>query len=371
MGRNKTKNGRSLNPADAFRKQQRQKEIKKNKIQKQKVRTLILQTKTSSKIQDQINEITRLEQSGDQDKKHKAKKKILQDTLAKVIELEKLKGDNLQEEDLMAIPNYIDFSQGTITLSDKPKERAFPPMPTPLMNGMPGMPFMNGLPLPPQGPSPFDLPPPPDIPLPPDPYGALEQPPVPSDEPNDFQPPLPDGPAPLAPNFQPFPPTYYNQPNPNFPFGQPMPQGLAPFGAPINPLLPVNSLLTPLPPKTVTSTTTTATPTASTITATTITSQPVLIAADEKKFIGVPSALRVKRVQSAMMPQSLTKKKARIDTVAAAIVSSYRPAVNPNAQQIVREQIQAQQQQKEQEKLEEIEDDFEKYMDEMNALGVL
>jgi hypothetical protein len=361
MGRNKTKNGRSLNPADAFRKQQRQKEIKKNKIQKQKVRTLILQTKTSSKIQDQINEITRLEQSGDQDKKHKAKKKILQDTLAKVLELEKLKGDNLQEEDLMAIPNYIDFSQGTITLSDKPKERAFPPMPTPSMHGMP---FMNGLPLPPQGPSPFDLPPPPDIPLPPDPYGGLDQPPIPTDEPNDFQPPLPDGPAPLAPNFQPFPPSYYNQPNPNFPFGQPMPQGLAPFGVP---LVPVNNLLTPLP-KIVTSTTT-ATPT-STVTAT-ITSQPVLIAADEKKFIGVPSALRVKRVQSAMMPQSLTKKKARIDTVAAAIVSTYRPAVNPAAQQQVREQIQAQQQQKEQEKLEEIEDDFEKYMDEMNALGVL
>jgi hypothetical protein len=371
MGRNKTKNGRSLNPADAFRKQQRQKEIKKNKIQKQKVRTLILQTKTSSKIQDQINEITRLEQGGDQDKKHKAKKKILQDTLAKVLELEKLKGDNLQEEDLMAIPNYIDFSQGTITLSDKPKERVYPPMPMPSMNGLP---FMNGLPLPPQGPSPFDLPPPPDVPLPPDPYGALDQPshdfqpPLPSDEPNDFQPPLPDGPAPLAPNFQPFPPIYYNQPNPNFPFGQPMPQGLAPFGTPLGS---VNNL-TPLP-KSVTSTTTSAIPTASTITATTITSQPVLIAADEKKFIGVPSALRVKRVQSAMMPSSLTKKKARIDTVAAAIVSTYRPAVNPVAQQQqnVRDQIQAQQQQKEQEKLEEIEDDFEKYMDEMNALGVL
>jgi hypothetical protein len=29
MGKNKTKNGRSLNPADAYRKQQRQREIKK------------------------------------------------------------------------------------------------------------------------------------------------------------------------------------------------------------------------------------------------------------------------------------------------------------------------------------------------------
>jgi hypothetical protein len=364
MGRNKTKNGRSLNPADAFRKQQRQKEIKKNKIQKQKVRTLILQTKTSSKIQDQINEITRLEQGGDNDKKHKAKKKILQDTLAKVLELEKLKGDSLQEEDLMAIPNYIDFSQGTITLSDKPKERALPPMliPKPL--------FMNGLPLPPQGPSPFDLPPPPDVPLPSDPYGAVEgMPPLPSDDHNnDFQPPLPDGPAPLAPNFQPFPPTYYNQPNPNFPFGQPTPQGLPPFGAPQIPINLNMGVPQPKPISTIT-TSTTITPSTSSVTATTITSQPVLIAADEKKFIGVPSALRVKRVQSAMMPQSVTKKKARIDTVAAAIVSTYRPAVN--TQQVVREQIQAQQLQKEQEKLEEIEDDFEKYMDEMNALGVL
>lgn len=109
MGRNKTKNGRALNPADAFRKQQRQKEIKKvfsfvifffpmlllltfqNKIQKQKVRNLILATKTSSKIQEQINEIVRMEQAGEIDKKHKHKKKILQDTLAKVLELEKQK----------------------------------------------------------------------------------------------------------------------------------------------------------------------------------------------------------------------------------------------------------------------------------------
>jgi len=368
MGRNKTKNGRSLNPADAFRKQQRQKEIKKNKIQKQKVRTLILQTKTSSKIQDQINEITRLEQGGDNDKKHKAKKKILQDTLAKVLELEKLKGDNLQEEDLMAIPNYIDFSQGTITLSDKPKERAFPPMSTPMPL------FMNGLPLPPQGPSPFDLPPPPDAPLPSsDPYGSVEgMPPLPTDDNNnDFQPPLPEGPAHVfsSTNFQPFPPSYYSQPNPNFPFGQPMPQGIAPFGAP---QIPINPLGVPqIKPISTITTSTTITPSVPSVTATTITSQPVLIAADEKKFIGVPSALRVKRVQTAMMPQSVTKKKARIDTVAAAIVSTYRPAVTVNSQQVVREQIQAQQQQKEQEKLEEIEDDFEKYMDEMNALGVL
>lgn len=49
------------------------------------------------------------------------------------------------------------------------------------------------------------------------------------------------------------------------------------------------------------------------------------------------------------------RKKARIDTVAAAIVSTTRPAV-VNTQQNVREQIQAQQQQKEQQKLVEIED---------------
>lgn len=62
------------------------------------------------------------------DKKNKGKKKVLQETLAKVLELEKLKyfgsysqshlrGDNLEEDDLLSIPNYIDFTQGPVILS--------------------------------------------------------------------------------------------------------------------------------------------------------------------------------------------------------------------------------------------------------------
>jgi len=197
MGRNKTKTGRSLNPADAYRKQLRQKELKKNKIQKQKVRTLILQTKTSSKIQDQIDEISRLEDAGDMDKRHKVKKKILQDTLSKVLELEKLKGDNLQEEDLLSIPNYIDFTQGPITLSDKPRTTETKPKPTmttfPPVRPNLNINTFNGLPSPPTGPAPFDLPPPPEEPLP-----GIDQPPLPQE---DYQPPLPDGPAPQFNNF--------------------------------------------------------------------------------------------------------------------------------------------------------------------------
>jgi hypothetical protein len=55
------------------------------------VRTLILETKSSSKIRTQIDEINAMEREGELDKKQKTKKKMLQDTLAKVIELEKLK----------------------------------------------------------------------------------------------------------------------------------------------------------------------------------------------------------------------------------------------------------------------------------------
>lgn len=58
---------------------------------KQKVRSEVLKAKTSSKIQTQIDELNALEKAGELDKKHKGKKKILQETLAKVIELEKQK----------------------------------------------------------------------------------------------------------------------------------------------------------------------------------------------------------------------------------------------------------------------------------------
>lgn len=87
MGRNKnkTRSGRALNPADAYRKLQRKKEIKKNKIQRNKVRELILQTKNPDKIKQQIEEINKLEAAGQAEKRHKVKKKQLEDTLERVL----------------------------------------------------------------------------------------------------------------------------------------------------------------------------------------------------------------------------------------------------------------------------------------------
>eukprot|EP01126_Amoeba_proteus_P035059 TRINITY_DN3524_c0_g4_i4.p2 TRINITY_DN3524_c0_g4~~TRINITY_DN3524_c0_g4_i4.p2 ORF type:complete len:111 (+),score=34.10 TRINITY_DN3524_c0_g4_i4:226-558(+) len=93
MGRKTTKAGRSLNPADAYRKQLRKKELLKIKKQRTKIRELILQTKDEGKIRAQIEEIEELEMKGQADKRHKTKKKQLRETLEKLHQLQKAQDD--------------------------------------------------------------------------------------------------------------------------------------------------------------------------------------------------------------------------------------------------------------------------------------
>jgi len=282
-----------------------------------------------------------MEEAGELDKRHKVKKKILQDTLAKVLELEKLKGDDLKEEDLLSIPNYIDFTQGPVILSDKPKETKSTttavPRPTLNINYAPNA----GLPAPPNGPAPFDLPPPPDEPLP----DNRDQPPLPQE---DFQPPLPDGPAP-----QPYGYPYGNFYNPNInnvnqQWGNRVPN--VPMYMPPNQINSNQQITNKIIPTPITNIQ------INTQKVVSISQQPVLIndltSNSDKKFIGVPSALRVKRGQATILS---TKKKARVDTVAAAIATSRTPVPQP--------QPHTQQP--------DVEEDFEKYMSEIAALGVL
>lgn len=51
----KKKSGRTLNPADAHRKAMRQKEIKKNKMERKRVRTLVMVHKDTSKLEEEIS----------------------------------------------------------------------------------------------------------------------------------------------------------------------------------------------------------------------------------------------------------------------------------------------------------------------------
>lgn len=53
------------------------------------MRELILQAKNPDKIQQQIDEISKLEAVGEAEKRHKVKKKQLEDTLTKVKEKQK------------------------------------------------------------------------------------------------------------------------------------------------------------------------------------------------------------------------------------------------------------------------------------------
>eukprot|EP00026_Physarum_polycephalum_P005148 Phypoly_transcript_05177.p1 GENE.Phypoly_transcript_05177~~Phypoly_transcript_05177.p1 ORF type:complete len:607 (+),score=173.17 Phypoly_transcript_05177:156-1976(+) len=80
-----TKGGKSLNPTDAFRKEQRKKELKKNKKQRAIVRENSLVHKDPTKIQDQIGKLEVLENQGKLDKRLKAKKKQLEDTFDAVL----------------------------------------------------------------------------------------------------------------------------------------------------------------------------------------------------------------------------------------------------------------------------------------------
>jgi hypothetical protein len=67
-----------------------------NKRQRAKVRELILQTKDESKIRSQIEEIEALEMRGGADKRHKAKKKTLLETLVKIQEHQRDKEEKEQ-----------------------------------------------------------------------------------------------------------------------------------------------------------------------------------------------------------------------------------------------------------------------------------
>jgi len=79
MGRKSaaTKNGKSLNPTDAYRKSLRKKELKRNKKERQKVREASLLKKDPNQILDQIKKLEKLEEDGKLDKRLKAKKKTI------------------------------------------------------------------------------------------------------------------------------------------------------------------------------------------------------------------------------------------------------------------------------------------------------
>ncbi|CAG8573565.1 9995_t:CDS:10 [Acaulospora morrowiae] len=95
----KKKSGRFLNPADAHRKAMRQKEIKKNKMERKRVRTLVMVHKDTSKLEEEIARYRALDREKRLDKNGKIKLKDLQEKLSKIIEAKKAHGVVIQKQE--------------------------------------------------------------------------------------------------------------------------------------------------------------------------------------------------------------------------------------------------------------------------------
>lgn len=76
----KTKGGcHALNPADAFRKQQRKKEIARNKAERQYIRDAYGRKDKPAELREELKELIELEQQGVPSKLQKIRKKVLQE----------------------------------------------------------------------------------------------------------------------------------------------------------------------------------------------------------------------------------------------------------------------------------------------------
>ncbi|ESQ31652.1 hypothetical protein EUTSA_v10003972mg [Eutrema salsugineum] len=84
-----TKGGKVMNPTDAYRKQIRKREIKRNKKERQKVREVGILKKDPEQIKEQIRKLDMSKAEGALDKARKHKKRQLEDTLKMVVKKRK------------------------------------------------------------------------------------------------------------------------------------------------------------------------------------------------------------------------------------------------------------------------------------------
>jgi len=100
MGRKsgRTKIGRSINPADAHRKQQRRKELKKNKEERKRVRLIASANKDLPKLEEELQQLKEIEKERYLDKYEKDKKKSLEEEIKKVKEAREKLGIPINNE---------------------------------------------------------------------------------------------------------------------------------------------------------------------------------------------------------------------------------------------------------------------------------
>ncbi|CAI9787273.1 unnamed protein product [Fraxinus pennsylvanica] len=93
-----TKGGKTMNPTDAYRKEIRKKELKRNKKERKKVREVGILKKDPDTLKDQIQKLEAMKADGALDKARKHKKRQLEDTLNLVIKKRKEYEDKLKEK---------------------------------------------------------------------------------------------------------------------------------------------------------------------------------------------------------------------------------------------------------------------------------
>ncbi|EOA13211.1 hypothetical protein CARUB_v10026236mg [Capsella rubella] len=93
-----TKGGKVMNPTDAYRKEQRKREIKRNKKERQKVREVGILKKDPEQIKEQIRKLDMSKAEGALDKARKHKKRQLEDTLKMVVKKRKEYDEKKKEQ---------------------------------------------------------------------------------------------------------------------------------------------------------------------------------------------------------------------------------------------------------------------------------
>ncbi|GAV66719.1 Wbp11 domain-containing protein/NpwBP domain-containing protein [Cephalotus follicularis] len=93
-----TKGGKVMNPTDAYRKEQRKRELKRNKKERKKVREVGILKKDPEQLIEQIGKLESMKADGALDKARKHKKRQLEDTLNLVIKKRKEYEDKMKEK---------------------------------------------------------------------------------------------------------------------------------------------------------------------------------------------------------------------------------------------------------------------------------
>eukprot|EP00250_Pteridium_aquilinum_P024421 c29057_g1_i1 orf=1-705(-) len=93
-----TKGGKVMNPTDAYRKELRKKELKRNKKERKKVREVGILKKDPEAIREQIRKLETMKADGALDKTRRHKKRQLEDTLNLVLKKRKEYEDKMREK---------------------------------------------------------------------------------------------------------------------------------------------------------------------------------------------------------------------------------------------------------------------------------